>query len=435
MKNFSFIFCLIFCWACNNDVTSIGQDLINDDSYVELVKYNIENSSTIKLDSFPTSTAKTGSELYNLIVGAIEDPVTGFTSAQPYFSLVPAGGDPINMIHIFDSITFNIKYNGQIWGDTTQIQTFRLHQLTRLPILDEQNDLLYNTTVTPYNQTPLGSYQILPHRRNLDRFCIRLDDALGLELFDKVKYNDEYITNPHYFVQYFKGVTLIPDNNNTCIFGFAAATDSISIQLHFHDAANDKVYKFTPSAAYSEYTYEKLHNDAAGTPYAALTKQTENLLFYEAVRSDASYGQLVTQGLSGYAIKMRLPIAPAGDKYKTIIKAEIELRPQPASYKEIKLPETIYLYQSNPDNDLISVITKPDGNAVTGTLIREENRPEEERFVINITDYYNTLCQSNDADAKNYVIVSVPADLMSGSFNRLTVDRIPVLNIYYARYE
>ncbi len=435
MKNLVFIFCLILCWACNNDVTSIGQDLINDDSYVELVKFNIENSSTIKLDSFPTSTAKTGSELYNLIVGTIEDPITGFTATQPYFSLVPAGGDPISIIHRFDSITFNIKYNGQIWGDTNQIQTFYLHQLTELPVLDEQNDLLYNTTVTPYDATPLGSYQILPHSRNLNRFCMRLDDSLGLELFDKVKYNDVYITNNHYFVQYFKGVTLIPDNNNTCIFGFSAAADSISIQLHFHDAENEKVYKFSPSVAYSEYTYERQHNDATGTPYAALTKQTENLLFYEAARTDARYGQLVTQGLSGYAIKMRLPIAPAGDKYKTIVKAEIELRPQPSSYREIKLPETINLYQSNSDNDLISAITKPDGSAITGTLIREENRPEEERFVINITDYYNTLCQSNDADTKNYVIISVPADLMSGSFNRLTVDRIPVLNIYYASYE
>ena len=154
MKNLVFIFCLILCWACNNDVTSIGQDLINDDSYVELVKFNIENSSTIKLDSFPTSTAKTGSELYNLIVGTIEDPITGFTATQPYFSLVPAGGDPISIIHRFDSITFNIKYNGQIWGDTNQIQTFYLHQLTELPVLDEQNDLLYNTTDTPYDATP-----------------------------------------------------------------------------------------------------------------------------------------------------------------------------------------------------------------------------------------------------------------------------------------
>ncbi len=435
MKNFSFIFCLILCWACNNDVTSIGQDLINDDSYVELVKYNIESSSTIKLDSFPTSTGKTGSELANLIVGAVEDPVTGFTTAQPYFSLVPSGGDPINTIHNFDSITFNIRYNGQIWGDTTQIQTFYLHQLTRLPVLHEQNDLLYNTTVTPYNPTPLGSYRILPHRRNLDKFRIRLDDELGRELFDKVKYNDEYIKRPHYFIQYFNGVTLIPDNGNTCIFGFASAADSISIQLHFHDAETERIYKFSPSSAYSEYTYEKLHNDAAGTPYAALTSQTEALSFYDAVRPTASYGQLVTQGLSGYAIKMRLPIAPAGDKYKTIIKAEIELRPQAGSYKEIKLPEALYLYQSNADNDLVASITNADGNAITGKLVREENRPEEERFVINITDYYNYLCQSNDADSKNYIIVSVPADMMSGSFNRLTVDRIPVLNIYYARYE
>lgn len=435
MKNLSFIFCLILCWACNNDVTSIGQDLINDDSYVELVRYNIENSSTVKLDSFPTSTGKTGSELYNLIVGAIEDPVTGFTTASPYFSFVPAGGDPINMIHKFDSITFNIKYNGEIWGDTNQIQTFYLHQLEKLPVLHELNDLLYNTTVTPYDPTPLGSYQILPHRRNLDKFRMRLDDSLGLELFDKLKYNDEYVKNAHYFVQYFKGVTLIPDNGNTCIFGFSAVSDSISIQLHFHDAESELIYKFSPNTAYSEYTYEKLHNDAAGTPYAVLTRQTDNLLFRDAARSDASYGQLVTQGLSGYAIKMRLPVAPAGDKYKTIIKAEIELRPQAGSYKEIKLPDNVYFYQSNADNDLISTITNADGNAITGKLIREENRPEEERFVINITDYYNALCQSSDADTKSYVIVSVPADLMSGSFNRLTVDRVPVLNIYYARYE
>lgn len=435
MKNLLFIFCLILCWACNNDVTSIGQDLINDDSYVELVKYNIDNSATIKIDSFPTSTGKNGGVMSNLIVGTVQDPITGITSAQPYFSFVPSGGSTINHTHKFDSITFNIKYNGEIWGDTNKIQTFRLYQLSSLPVLNKQNDLLYNTTTTPYNPEPLGTYQILPHSRHLMNFRIRLDDQLGRELFDKVKYGDEYIKNALYFVRYFKGVTLVPDEGNSCIFGFESATDSISIQLHFHDAENQLTYLFTPSTAYSEYTYEKLHNDASGTPYERLTKQTENLPFKEADRPNAKHGQLVTQGLSGFSIKMCLPIAPAGDKYKTIIKAEIELRPQPGSYKEIKLPETLYLYQSNRYNDLIGTINKSDGNVITGKLVRDEERPEEERFVINITDYYNALCQNADADSKNYIIVSVPADLMSSSLNRLTVNRIPVLNIYYALYE
>ncbi|WP_251620122.1 DUF4270 family protein [Odoribacter lunatus] len=435
MRNFLFIFCLIFCWACNNDVTSIGQDLINDESYVELVQYNIENSATIKIDSFPTSTGKTGSSLTNLIVGAFHDPITGLTTAQPYFSLVPTGGSTINIIHNLDSITFNLQYNGQIWGDTNQVQTFRLYQLSRLPILDPLNDLLYNTTHTPYNPTPLGTYQILAKTQNLNKFCMRLDDEVGKELFEKVKFGNEIVTNAHYFVQYFKGITLVPDENNSCIFGFSSATDSVSIQLHFHDAENQLSYKFTPSVAYSEYTYENIHNDAAGTPYDVLTEQTQSLSFYNVKVPNARYGQVVTQGLSGYAIKMRLPIAPAGDKYKTIVKAEIVLRPQQGSYNEIKLSEVLYLYQSNSQNDLVSTINKADGSVITGSLVREENKPEEERYVINITDYYNSLCQDANADGKNYVIVSVPADLMSSNFNRLTVDRIPVLNIYYARYE
>lgn len=435
MKNLSFIFCLMLCWACNNDVTSIGQDLINDDSYVELVRYNIETSATIKLDSFPTSTAKTGASLNNLIVGSITDPITGLTTAKPYFSIVPSGGSTISRIHNYDSITFNLNYNGQIWGDTNEIQTFRLYQLSELPVLDPQNDLLYNITVTPYNPEPLGYYRTLAWSQNLKNFRMRLDDEIGKDLFEKVLYGDEIIKNPHYFIQYFKGLTLVPDPDNTCIFGFSSVADSVSVQLHFHDAENQFVYKFTPSSAYSEYTYENLQNNASGTPYAAITKQNEGLSFYNAANDNASYGQIVTQGLSGYAIKMRLPIAPAGDKYRTIVKAEISLRPQPRSYNEIKLPEVVYLYQSNPQNDLISTINKPDGSAITGRLYREENKPENERFIINITDYYNALCQSADADSRNYVIISIPADQMSNSFNRLTVDRIPVLNIYYARYE
>lgn len=435
MKNIFFIFCLILCWACNNDVTSIGQDLINDDSYVEHVRYNIETSSTIKLDSFPTSTGKTGASLSNMIVGTIHDPITGVTTATPYLTLVPAGGSNIERIHVYDSVTFNLCYNGQIWGDTNTIQSFQLHQLTELPVLDPQNDLLFNITTTPYNPVPLGSGRILARTQNLKKFQIRLNDELGRELFDKVKYNDPDIKNAHFFVKYFKGVVLVPDETNTCIFGFSSTADSINIQLHFHNADNKLTYSFTPSSAYSEYVYENLKNDAEDTPYATLTEQTQNLSFYDAARVGAPYGQLVTQGLSGYAIKMRLPVAPAGEKYKTVVKAEIELRPQPGVFNQIKMPESLYIYQSNPQNTLISTLTRPDGSAITGKLYREEGKPEKDRYVVNITDYYNALCQSANADAKNYIIISVPANEMATTFDRLTVDRIPVLNIYYARYE
>ena len=434
MRNILFFFLICLCGACNNDVTSIGEDLINNESYVEIKTYKIP-TSTVKLDSFPTSTGYSSSTLKGLLAGRANDPITGVTITTPYFEIVPSGGSRVENTYIYDSITFNAVFNKTIWGDTTTLQQFHLYQLKATPTLNPDDDLIYNNATVPHEAEPLGSYTTWPTQERLKKFQFRLNDEVGRDLFDKLRQNDYVVQNDLDFIRYFKGPTLMADPSNTCIFGLSPAADSIGIKIHFHSSTGDLTYSFNKSKNYNQYTFMNIVNNAAGTPYAALTKQSENLPFAAAKRPNAVDGQTVTQGLSGYMIKMKLPIAPAGNKYQTIVKAEIELHPQQFVTTYYPLPKTIYFYKSDVSNKALSTVTNIAGNAVTGSLVYKPNKPGYETYIINITDFYNSLCQRTDAEQNNEVLVSIPLTEMHSSFTRLTVDEVPVLKVYYAQYE
>lgn len=435
MKNIVLSLFVALCWCCTNDVTSIGEDLIPNDTYVEAKTFSIP-TSTVKLDSFPTSMGYMGSTVNNLLIGQADDPITGKTFTVPYFEIVPSGGTKVSSsVHIYDSITFNAAYNRTVWGDTTMLQTYHLYQLTELPTLNPDDDLIYNNTTIPHKAAPLGSYTTWPTLEKLVKFQFRLNDELGRELFRKLSQNDYQIQDDWEFITYFKGLTLVPDPLNTCILGISANPDSLGIKIHFHDAANDLTYSFNKSASYNRYTFMNIVNNASGTPYSILTDQNKNLSFADAKRSNAEDGQTVTQGLSGYMIKMKLPIAPAEDKYQTIVKAEIELHPQQFISRYFPMPRTLYLYRSDRGNRPLSAVTDASGKAVTGTLVYKPNRPGDETYIINITDFYNSLIKQTDAAENNDVIVSIPLSEMNSNFNRLAVDENPVLKVYYAQYE
>lgn len=427
---------LFLCTACNNEVTSIGQDLVDDVGAVEMVSYNITNTSTIRIDSFPTSMGETGMALSKLIAGHTNDPVSGQLTATPYFEIVPSGGTNITRLHSYDSLLFTAPYTGDIWGDTTVRQTFYVYQLESLPTLDKETDLIYNNASVPLKSTPLGVSRIVPRTDKLNKFYIRLDDSLGRQLFDMVLRKNPQISEPISFIKSFHGLALVADPANTCLIGFKPSTDSLGLELYFHDqTGKNYTYRFNKSSAYNKYTFNNFTNDASGTPYDVLTNHFQNLSFQQAKRPDAPLGQTVSQGLNGYLIKMQLPIVAASEKYRTIVKAEIELYSQQNVNLYYPACKTVNIYKSDRQNKILSSIKKADGSDLTGTLVEDANRPEDTRYVINITDYYNSLTTQSNANEMNYVIISIPLTEMNSSFNRLVIDEVPKLNVYYAKYE
>ncbi len=435
MRLIPFFFFIILYSACTNDVTSIGQDLIDDNSFVEMRQFKIKNTSTVKLDSFATSTGNSYSPISKLLAGRLLDPVTGITRATPYFEIVPGGGSSIKKNYVYDSLTFHCTFTGNIWGDTTQLQTFRLCQMERLPILDKETDLIYNVASVPYKQEPLATYQVWPWKERLKNMWFRMDDDLGRELYNMLRRQSDEVTNHLLFLYWFKGLAFVPDDNNSCILGLSSSGDSLYMNLHFHDAKGNYTYKFNKSTAYNKYTFLNILNDAVNTPYAALTNQQENLEFPDAKRPNAPEGQAVTQAGSGYMIKMRIPISPASEKYKTIIKAEIELYPQQGIEKNFGLPSEVYVYKSDKNNRLISVLMTNDNKVITGKLVEDPTQAGGVKYLINITDYYNTLSMAGNGDENNYILVSIPTSQINNSLNRLVIDEIPVLHVYYAKYE
>lgn len=427
MKNVLFIFLIFIFFACNKE---------RDHYIYEYIEINVHNltTSTIKLDSFPTSQGKAR---YGLLMGCTDDPVTGITIATPYYVITPNSIPDIDQQCVYDSISFFSTYNNARWGYFTTLQTFHLYRLTGLPLLNPKDGLIYNNYTVSYYPEPLGSYTTWPTTEKLNKFRFRLDDVTGNDLFLKLQNKDEIIRSPQKFIEYFKGIMLAPDPSNNCILNFASAVNSLGIDIHYHRGSKSLVYTFSPNENdFSRYAFSNIVNNAAGTPYAILTKQSDNLPFVSAKRPGAINGQAVLQGGSGYLIKMKLPISPLYSvDNKKISKTEIVLKPQkqesiPLDYSNT-MPSTLFLYKPGTDNKILSTITDKTGNPVKGRYIHNSGNREEGCYIIDITDYYFSLCQQSDDTNENYVLAGIPLSEMASNFSRLAIDELPILKIYY----
>ena len=60
-------------YSCNNDLTTIGQDLINNGNHIEVQTTLLKETGTIKIDSFITSSGRYGSAITEMFMGRYAD--------------------------------------------------------------------------------------------------------------------------------------------------------------------------------------------------------------------------------------------------------------------------------------------------------------------------------------------------------------------------
>jgi hypothetical protein len=370
------------------------------------------------------------------MMGKVKDEVTGTTTVTPYFVFEPAQIPNIQNYHIYDSVTLIIRPTGITWGDTTQIETFHIHRLTELPELKEKEDYLkYNTQNTPYDPAEWATISFYPIKQRFRNLYFKLDDKIGNEFFDLLKARSEDITRTANFIKYFNGLVFIPDEDNHCLIKLSTLPTDLRINIHYHDASTNYVYSISNASIYTQFSYMNIVNEPVGTPYEAIQHQTTGLLFQNAVRGDAPYGQTVAQGMSGFFTKMQLPIQPSGSKYQTIVKAEIVMKMQKnVNNNNFGELTKISVYRSDVLNRLISPLSVNSIN-VEGRLVRDNIDPEKDAYVINITDYYDLLTKSANASQINHIVIGPSSVDLLRSFNRMTIDEVPILRVYYATYE
>jgi len=220
------------CLSCENDeLLSLDfnpQDENLNLSYAEFtLPYQL-----VQLDSIATSYTR------NMLVGNYRNADFGKVVAQNYMGLSIRERSAAEEDDQLDSLVFSIARN-YFYGTSTGglQQTVSLHQLTA-EILDTVT--YYSTSSLAYQPQSLGqlTYTIKPGSN--DTLRIKLSDALGNELLDKLKAGAAELDSSAAFREYFKGLTLVADSETSFITGFSP--NSVEMTL-FYSAPADTVSK------------------------------------------------------------------------------------------------------------------------------------------------------------------------------------------------
>ena len=207
-----------------------------------------------------------------------------------------------------------------------------------------------------------------------------------------------------------------------------AESDSLYMQFHYSVNGTSSTLRFPLSQR--EYQYNRIVNTPTKT-FESLTDQEREVTFEEAKIA-------FTQGMCGYMIKLTLPEAPRYDKYMTIIKAQLELKPDFMYNNPIALPNTINVYTTNELNEFTGLLYNSSSTAVTGTLVKNEQNTEDTRYIFDVTEYYQNLSAAPPVGKGQQILLSIPNDGYSSegiSFDQMVVLEEPVLRVYYAKYK
>lgn len=427
---------ILVLFSCNNDLTTIGQDLIYNENQIEVKTSFLEQTGTIKLDSFITSSGRYGDAITKMFMGRYEDQISGTTVTYPCFQLVPSYTPNISSRIKLDSVTFHFKFGNKLWGDTIspRVQTFALYRLSELPYLNtEKNEYIYNVAPIPWGDS-LGQVSFIPKKANMKEAEFKLENSVFLsDLFEKMKYEDPIFkpsansTISYFkFLNYFKGLAIKTAEDNNCIIGISMQPDSLFMRFHYHDADVKQYYDLKLLTQNNAYQYNAIYTEPSDI-FKSLTDQRKIVPYSE---NDIA----ITQGMSGYMIKLILPLPDIRETYKTVVKAEIELKPLTWPFPNIALPSSLYVYSTNSYNETGSVIYNSTNNPVVGKYHIDPENIDNNRYVFDITDYYQSLVNKAPITGKEPQLLLTLSD-MTGSFDRVIIKEKPILRVYYASYK
>lgn len=380
---FIFSICALFMFSCSDDIKNypVGSDFIDNNINIIILDTFSIKAATFKLDSLVTSGTN------RILLGSLKDEYFGHLKAQSYFQ-VQNSNFSINTNTVFDSIGLVLNYDTYYYGDTTQVQTYKVHKLLEY-FEPEEGDDFYNLSELKYDNTMLGEVTFTPRPNSTsDSIYIPLNHDLGEELFNKIKDNEINTTDD--FLQYFKGITVIPDttvNSHVLGFNFKSYTDLVdntSMRLFYTEDIDDssednnQVIDFYISSAYKQFNSIKTNLD--GTLINNFTDE-------ETTLSSNQTDQLVfAQAGSGISARIEMPTVKDLNSLSdesTSLKAELSFSPLQNSYDDLRpLKESLAVYVVDSKNRIISQLTDLDSNTVYAIL--NENNDE-----FNESTYYS----------------------------------------------
>jgi Domain of unknown function (DUF4270) len=405
--------------------SDFGSELL-DDQQVELNADTLPVICTVERDE-DLITFDSLSRAPYFLVGQLNSPEFGPSTASVFTQFLPSGivfrfGPDTTR---YDSIMLVMEYiPGPDYGDTTQLQTLTVHELTESITAQR-----YRASSSVATGNEIGRLDFVPRPRTRKvlfdtaaaavRYAhvkVRLSDAFGQALFNA---DGSLITkaeqNPNLFLDAFKGIKIACTTNGLpgAIMGFNMNTAARTyIRLFYTE--KDTIKRFFDYNFNSEYTerfplkFAQYQHEHVGSPA------------FQAI-GQPNPERLYLQGMGGYRLKVEFPTAAAYDKI-VVNKAELVLtRVAPVSPAPTLGPLQIVSRIKDDDGnlaftpDILFALTREGGGRfdITGGVNILESTPlgKVERYRVIVSSHFQSIVddQSNEPN-KRIIYFSINPD-------------------------
>lgn len=400
--------------SCAKTEIDLGSDFVdNSTTNIVMVDSATLEITTNYVDSFITS--GTGA----VLVGNYKDPGFGNTTAHSFIQLGVPSGYSIPNGAVFDSLEVILTLNKTFYGDTLSPFSIAIHQLKEPIKLPNDQYSFYNRNKRDYDAVALGSKKLTIRPASTDTISIKISQALGQQLFDKMFRSEEALTNNSQFTDYFKGLAIVDGGGNNLVVGFK---DSMMMRLHYRSPGvinTDVSVDFSINE--NSLQFNNITADRTGTPIATLGPVKKQIASSETAH--AGFGQYI----SGAMVKISFPylrnLLQLNDFVK-IIRADLVIKPVKNSFPGyFTLPPFLRLsatdQYNNPGTDLSAYSSTTAANAIQyGNLHIDNLYGTETAYTYDITNYLQEQIAKTDNN-KNGVLVLPPNPAQI--FNRVII--------------
>ncbi|WP_299248435.1 DUF4270 family protein [uncultured Aquimarina sp.] len=403
------ILSIISCSDREEDIPTleVGQDFTDSNVRIISIDTFAVELSTFKFDSINSSSSN------RLLLGQYKDEFFGTVRASNYFELTALSyGLPDDAE--LDSIALILGYDRYFYSDTTKVAQVNIHVLT--DEVDPEEDVFYNTSLLPFETTPIVTRNYIPEPFDEDSLHISIPITFGQTLFDLIRDGD--INDDEELIRNFKGFTLQPgDDDDASVLGFTKNSGNTYLRFFYtvpgEFGDNEETFDlFINSATVIPKSFNNIRSNVTGTFLEPLIDQETNLL------SKDSENRSYIQAGVGYATRIQFPtirkiydIPGTG----TILNATLQIKPPPQVFSEaLPIRDSLNVDIADQNNELVDRLFNGQGNVFA--IINEEN------IEFNEVVYEIPIGFYLEQELEEAPIIDNALVLFSQSFNQ-TVDR------------
>ncbi len=417
--------------SCEKDMSiALNNDNVDALNLASMDSLSVQITN-LSLQHIPTNGAGA------ILLGRYFRETAGSVTVTPYFQVEP---ENYNYSDIpddarFDSIKLVLRTHNQlhVQGDTTKRHSIAAHRLTQRLVTTNLQSGGFNSAGIPFyvqapaifghqtfqlDQTPLGSLNYLPRPGSRQRLEIRLDDAFGKDLFDKMQTDDARVLSAANFAEYMNGIAVVPHEENTSVIAY---NDTVRAEIHysyvgaggFRTSATRNLVIRDYSLKYNQYTA-----DRSGTPFQGLSDASP-------VPGAQTNGIGLVQAGTGAAVRIDFPALRTFLQTSGIAINKMELEVEVQSNQIGMYPlssgqDAPSLYLANSGGIALDFIRIPFTNEIQrGQFVAGNNTGRNARYTFNLIEYVRTV--NNESISDRHLVLSFPPASLVGTANSLLI--------------